>query len=127
MEEAVIKRVTLILAILCAIFFISMIGSCSNTLRLKSLRDKEMLTRLDLEERVAKTAQEKQAQAEKLNEFTQQLEKEKQAHQVTKEALSQEQSLSQGLKEEIEKLKELKATLEEDLKEALVKGKKSDR
>jgi biopolymer transport protein ExbB/TolQ len=116
-------RVILGLIILVAIFFIGMIGSCSSAHRLKVVRDKEMATRLDLEEKVNGFTQEKSTLENKLNSVTQELEKEKTAHQETNKALLQEQLVNQSLQEEIKKLTKLKETLEEDLKEALTSTK----
>jgi len=123
MEEGIKNRAILILAILTLIFFIGAVGSCSNTGRLRSGRDKEMATRLDLEEKLSKFTQEKAAAEEKLNSLTQELEAEKTAHQTTKKALLQEELVNQSLKEELQKITKLKEALEENLKEALVTDK----
>lgn len=122
MEEGIKNRVILILAILTVIFFISTVGSCSNAYRQRLNRDKEMATRLNLEEKMSKFTQEKEAIEAKLNSLTQELEEEKVAHQVTQKALLQEQLISQSLKVEVQKVTKLKEALEEDLKEALVTG-----
>jgi chromosome segregation ATPase len=123
MEEIIKNRVILILSILTIIFFMVTVGSCSNAYRQKSARDKEMATRLDLEEKMNKFTQEKLTIEGKLNSLTQGLEEEKAAHQATKKALLQEQLVNQSLKEELQKVTKLKEALEEDLKEALVTGK----
>ena len=91
--------------------------------QLRSSRDNEMATRLDLEEKMGKFMQEKQALEKKINDLTQALEEEKAGHRTTQKALLQEQLVNQSLKEEIVKVTKLKETLEEDLKEALVTGK----
>ena len=52
MEEGLKNRVILILGILSVIFFVSTIGSCSNAGRQRQARDKEMVTRLELEEKM---------------------------------------------------------------------------
>lgn len=123
MEESIKNRVILILGILTIIFFIGTVGSCSNAAHLKSSRDKEMATRLDLEEKISKFVQEKQSIETMVNSLSQELEEEKAAHQATKKALLQEQLVNQSLKEELVKVTKLKEALEEDLKEALVTGK----
>lgn len=123
MEESFKTRVIIILAVLTAIFFLISASSCSNAVRQKKARDKEMATRLDLEEKMSKFAQEKAGVEGKLNAATQGLEEEKVAHQATKNALLQEQLVDQSLKEELQKVTKLKDALEEDLKEALIKGK----
>lgn len=123
MEENLKNRIILILAILSLIFFLASLGSCANVRRLKAIRDKEMFSRLDLEEKMSKFMQEKQAAEEKLKALTQELDEEKVAYQASKKALLQEQLVNQSLKEELQKVTKLKEALEEDLKEALVSGK----
>lgn len=119
MEEALKNRIIVILSILSAILFISNIGSCNNALRQKGARNKEMVTRLDLEEKMSKFSQEKKAMDEKLKALGKDLEEEKAAHEVTKKTLVQEQLVDQSLKDELAKISKLKDALEEDLKEAL--------
>ncbi len=116
------NRIILILAILNAIFFISTLNSCSNAIRQKAGRDKEMVSRLDLEEKMNKFSQEKATLQENLKLKEDELEKEKAVHQVTKNTLMQEQLVSQSLKEEIQKITKLKDALEENLKEVLIKA-----
>lgn len=123
MEESLKGRVILILFILTIIFFIGTVSSCSSGMRSKAGRDKEILARMELEERVNKFTQDKTTSESKLNSVSSELEEEKAAHQATKKALLQEQLVNQSLKEELQKVTELKGALEEDLKEALVKGK----
>lgn len=123
MEESIKNRVMLVLAILTLIFFIGTIGSCGNARQWRSNRDKEMATRLELEEKLSKFTQDKLGTEEKLKSLTQELEEEKAAHQATKKALLQEGLVSISLKEEIQKVIKLKEALEEDLKEALVASK----
>jgi len=123
MEENLKTRVILILAILSVIFFLGTISSCTNAARQKRSRDKEMATRLDLEEKMSKFTQEKQALETKITVLSGQLEEEKAAHQATKKALLQEQMVDSSLKEELQKVTKLKEALEEDLKDALTKGK----
>ncbi|MCU0651574.1 MAG: hypothetical protein MUC39_01345 [Candidatus Omnitrophica bacterium] len=123
MEESLKNRIILILAILAAIFFIGSISSCTNARRQKSARDKEMSTRLDIEEKMSSFMKDKTVLEEKLTSLNQDLEAEKAAHQATKKALVQEQLVDQSLKEELQKVTKLKEALEEDLKEALLTGK----
>ncbi len=123
MEEAIKNRIILILSILSAILFISTIGSCSNAYRQKAARDKEMVTRLDLEEKSAKSSQQIAALSEKSKALQKDLEEEKTACEATKKALTQEQLVNKSIKEELEKVTKLKEKLEEDLKEALVASK----
>ncbi len=122
MDETIKNRIILILAILTALFLIGMINSCSNAYRQKVARDKEMATRLDLEEKMNKFSQEQTTLNDKLKAKEKELEEEKAAHQATKKALVQEQLVNQSLKEELQKVTKLKEALEEDLKETLVQG-----
>jgi hypothetical protein len=123
MEESLKNRFILILGILTAIFFIGTISSCNSSLRNKSARNKEMAARLDLEEKMSKFNQDKTAIEKQLTAVIQQLNEEKAAHQVSKNALLQEQLVNQSLREELQKVTKLKEALEEDLKEALVTSK----
>lgn len=125
MEESLKNRIILILSILIAILFIGLINSCNNTYRQKTARDKEMSSRLDLEEKIGKFSQEKSVLEEKLKAKDNELQEEQAVHQATKKALVQEQLVNQSLKDELAKVAKLKEALEEDLKEALVAGKKS--
>ncbi len=119
MDEAIKNRIILILSILSAILFISTLGSCNNAFRQKAARDKEMVTRLDLEEKMTKFSQEKKAMDDKIKAIQKQSEEEKAANEAAKKALMQEQLVNQSLKDELSKVTKLKDTLEEDLKEAL--------
>ncbi len=125
MEEGLKNRIILILGLLTVIFFVGSISSCANVRRQKSARDKEMATRLDLEEKMSNFMKEKSALEQKLSTLNQDLEAEKAAHQATKKALVQEQLVDQSLSEELEKVPKLKEALEEDLKEALITDKAS--
>lgn len=116
-------RIILILVILTAIFFIGMLKSCSTASHERLARDKEMGIRLDLQEKMSKFDQEKTVAESKLKTITTELEEEKVAHQATKKALLQEQLVNQSLTEELQKVTKLKEALEEDLKEALIRGK----
>ncbi|MDI6759163.1 MAG: hypothetical protein QMD94_05790, partial [Candidatus Omnitrophota bacterium] len=117
------NRIILILAVLNAILFISTLSSCSSAIRQKAGRDKEMISRLDLEEKMNKFSQEKAALQESLKAKEDELEKQKAALEAIKKALLQEQLINQNFKEEIQKISKLKDVLEKDLKEALVADK----
>lgn len=127
MEDSMKDRLILILGIICVIFFVGMAGSCSSAARIKAARDKEMSTRLDLEEKMAKTAQNNSAYEDKIIQLTKSLEEEKTAHEATKKALLQQQLMTQSLEEELDKVIKLKETLEENLKEALSGKRKAKR
>ena len=102
MEENIKNRVILILAILTIIFLMGAIRSCSTTKKLKT-------TLIELDKEKAALGKE--------------LEDTKAENETTKKALLQEQLVSQSLKEELQKVTKLKETLEDDLKDALVKNK----
>jgi biopolymer transport protein ExbB/TolQ len=116
---------TLILGILVVFFFVLNIGSCINAYSQNSARRKEMIQRMDLEEKMGKFSQEKAAMIDKLKAKDKELEDELSAHQATKKALTQEQMVSQSLKEELQKVTKIKDALEEELKQALTTGKKN--
>lgn len=120
MEEAMKNKLIIILAILTCIFFVISLDSCNNSRKHKTVRDKEMATRLDLEERMSKLYQTKSNIDQELKNISKSLEEEKAAHEADKKILLQEQLINQSLKEELQKVIKLKEALEEDLKEALV-------
>lgn len=123
MEETLKNRIILILAILTVIFLIGTLSSCISAQRSKAAFNKEMVARLDMEEKIARFTQEKTAIEAKIKEVTQALEAERAALETTKKALLQEQLIGKSLREELQKVTKLKETLEEDLKEALVRNK----
>jgi len=124
MEENIKDKLILILAILTVIFFVATIGSCNNALRQKNARDKEMSTRLDLEEKMTKVAQQRLTTEEQLKAKDKEIEEEKAAQLATKKALVQEQLVNQSLKEELQKVNKLKDALEEELVANKSKNKK---
>jgi len=119
------NKSVLILGIVAALLFLGNISSCSNAGKQKQARDKEMATRLDLEEKMSKFTQEKTTLEAKITALTQELETENTADQATKKALLQEQLISQSLKDEVQKVIKLKEALEGELKDVLAKGKSS--
>ncbi|MDI6606446.1 MAG: hypothetical protein QME65_04830 [Candidatus Omnitrophota bacterium] len=125
MEENIKNRIIIVLSILALIFFIGSLKSCGNAYRQKQARDKEMAARLDLEERISKISQENSLSEEKLLVVQKELDETKLELGESKKALAQQQSVSQNLREELNKVTKLKETLEEDLKEALVSDKSS--
>lgn len=119
MEETLKNRVILILAILTIIFLTGTIRSCATTKKLKSTLlelNSEKAIRWDSEQKMNEIKQEKGALEKTLEEV-------KAENEVTKNALLQEQLISQSLKGELQKVTKLKEALEEDLKEALIKAK----
>lgn len=125
MEENIKNRIIIVLSILALIFFVGSLKSCGNAYRQKQARDKEMAARLDLEERISKISQENSLSEEKLQAVQKEMDETKLELGEGKKALAQQQSVSQNLKEELNKMAKLKEALEEDLKEALVNDKSS--
>lgn len=120
MEDALKSRLNLILAVLSAILFIGMVSSCSNAYRQRLAREKEMASRIDLEEKINNILQERNSSFDRLKQIEKELEAERLAHEETKNNFTQEQSINAALKDELQKVIKLKEALEEDLKEALV-------
>ncbi|MDP3042588.1 MAG: hypothetical protein Q8N62_07730 [Candidatus Omnitrophota bacterium] len=124
MDEALKNRIVIILAVFSAVFFFGTLSSCNSAIRQKAARDKEMAARLALEERTSKYVQEKSALEEKAKAKENETDELKVALEAAKKALLQDQLVNMSLKEELEKVTKLKETLEEDLRQALVNGKK---
>jgi len=118
MKERLKDPLIMLLFVMCVVFFVGMIGSCSSARGQKVARDKEMAARLDLEEKMDKFAREKTSTEEAVKTLSQALEEEKLAHEATKKVLTQELLINQSLKEELQKLTKIKEALERDLKDA---------
>ena len=119
MEENIKNRVILILAILTIIFLMGAVRSCSTAKKLKMTLielDKEKAVSWDSEQKMNELKKGKAALAKELEDL-------KSENEATQKALLQEQLVSQSLKEELQKVTKLKETLEDDLKDALVKNK----
>ena len=125
MDEALKNRIVIILAILSVVFFFGTLSSCSSARHQKTAREKEMAARLALEEKTSKYAQEKSALEEKAKARENQVQELKASLETAKKALVQDQLVSQSLKEELQKVTKLKETLEEELRQARVNGKKT--
>lgn len=123
MEENFKGRLVLILGILNVIFLLFWVTSCNGARKFKSERYKEMDIRLDSEKKLEEFMKQKSSLEDKINKTQQELAEEKATLEATKKSLVQEQLISNSLKTELEKISKLKEALEEDLKEALVKGK----
>jgi hypothetical protein len=124
MDEALKNKIVVILAVLTAFFFFGTLGSCNSAMRQKAARDKEMAARLALEEKTSKYVQEKSALEEKTKAKENEVQELKAALETANKALVQDQLVGQSLKEELQKVTKLKETLEEDLRQALINGKK---
>lgn len=125
MEEMPKDRLVVILAVLSLILFALNIGSCVNSYSQSSARKKEMAQRMNLEEEMIKSTQERAVILKKLEAKEKELGEEKTSCQATKKALVQERLVGQSIKEELQKETKLEQALKEDLKEALAKSKKA--
>ena len=123
MEENFKGRLVLILGISNLIFLLFWLGSCNVERKVKTARDKEMNIRLESEQKLDEFTKQKTGLEDKISKVEQELAQEKAELQANKKTLAQEQMISNSLKSELEKISRLKEALEEDLKEALVKGK----
>lgn len=123
MEENFKGRLVLILGITNLIFILFWLGSCNIERKVMAARDKEMNIRLEAEQKLDEFTKQKTGLDDKISKVEQELAQEKAELQANKKTLAQEQMISNSLKSELEKISRLKEALEEDLKEALVKGK----
>lgn len=124
MVEFLKNRTVVILSILVGVFFFTTLNSCSNSIRQKSARDKEMAVRIALEEKTSKYAQEKSTLEEKDKAKASQIHELETSLETAKKALVQEQLVNQSLKEELQKATKRNEVFEIELKQALADGKK---
>ncbi len=110
------NRAIIILGVATLALVILNLASCANVYNQDSLRKKEILQRMETEEKISKSAQEGVILSQKLKTMQKELDDEVTAHQATKKALIQEQMIGQSLKEDLQKLTKLKEALEEELK-----------
>jgi len=118
-EENLKNRIILILTIMAIIFLMVAMRSCGASNRLKATLielDKEKAVSWDSEQKINELKKDKAGLQKELGDA-------KSENDAAKKALMQEQLVSQSLKEELEKVTKLKETLEEDLKDTLVKEK----
>ena len=127
MKEMFKEKPVVVLGILSLVLFIFNIGSCASSYGQSNARRKEMAQRMDTEEKMVRSNQEKAALLEKFKAKDKELEEEKAAGQAAKKALAQEQLVCQNLKDELQKVNKLKEALEDNLKEALAANKKAKR
>jgi len=66
MDERIKNLVIIVLGVLCLLLLIGTISSCSGAYKQKLARDKEMAGRLDLEEKMSKSSQERVAMEERV-------------------------------------------------------------
>jgi peptidoglycan hydrolase CwlO-like protein len=104
MEGLIKNKVFLFSVIVNFSLLVFAITSCSETQRQKNLLAKEMYVRLVAEEKLNNATQEKQGVEASIESLHKQLDEERESHALTKKALLQEQLVSQGLKEELNKV-----------------------
>ncbi len=117
-DEVLKNRIVIILAVLTAVFFFGTLSSCNSAMRQKAARDKEMASRLALEEKMGKFSQEKSVLEEKAKAKEKEAQDLKATLEAAKKALAQSELVNTSLKEELEKVTKLKESLEENSKEA---------
>lgn len=110
------SRAVVILGVSTLALLVSNIASCANIYGKDSLRKKEMLQRMDVEEKMSRAAFDNAASAEKIRALQKELDDETAAHQATKKALTQEQMIVKSLKEDLQKVTKTNDILEEELK-----------
>lgn len=112
MEELLKNRLTIILAVLALIFFLTGLSSCINNYRQGKELNKEMAKRIELEELMINTSEEKIKLEEEVNRLARLLKEQS----LTLEIANKE---TNRLRDELLKMTKLKEALEENLKEAL--------
>jgi hypothetical protein len=105
-------KIIVALAAVTLLLFILNIGSCINAYNQNALRKKEMLQRMNLEEKSGKVIQERTGLAQELEVKNKELAEEKANFEAAKKRLIQEQLVSESLKSELEKVTRLKEALE---------------
>lgn len=123
MDEKQRNHLMIALLAVTALFFITTLGSCTHALTQKKMKDKEIVTRMDLEEKLSTYVKQGESLGENLKATQQALEEEKAAHEATKKAFVQEQLINKSLKDDLQKLSKLKEALEQDLKKIIATGK----
>ncbi|MDD5116841.1 MAG: hypothetical protein PHW98_07300 [Candidatus Omnitrophica bacterium] len=103
MDEGLRNRLVIILSVLTLLFFFGTLGSCNSALRQKARSDKEMASRIALEEKVSKFSQESSALEEKAKAKEKEAEEAKLELEAAKRALIEEQMINQGLKDQLQK------------------------
>lgn len=112
------NKLVIILAIITVMLLALNIGSCVNATNQDSLRKKEMLQRMEMEEKMSKLSQDNAASSEKLKQAQKQLGEAEDSLQAVKKALNQEQLVTASLKEDLQKLTKAKDALEAALKKS---------
>lgn len=104
MEGLLKNKIFLFSVLLNFSFLVLAIASCSEAERQKKLVAKEMYDRLEAEEKSAGAAGERQGLQERIDSLQKQIEEEKASHELTKKALSEEQTVSRAIREELSRV-----------------------
>jgi hypothetical protein len=124
MEDDIRSKLFPVMVLLTLVFLITTIKSCSNIQKQKSMKDKEMYARLEVEEKLQDVKKNWDVQ---LTAKDKELQDEKASNEATKKLLDQERSTNKDLKEELDKITKVKEALEEELKEVLVNSKSKNK
>jgi flagellar capping protein FliD len=108
------NNIVLALSLFSVLLFLGMFKSCSDAYKYRKLRDKEVVKRLDLEEKVDKLSRERNSEGDKLKGLTEELEAQKKARAQAEKALQ----AMQALKQDLDKADKEKVTAVEELKDA---------
>ncbi len=123
LNDALGNRIAVILAIFSVIFFFGTLSSCNSAMRQKARGDKEMASRLALEEKMSKFSQDRSSLEEKAKAKEKEAQELKAELESANKSLIQEQLINQSLKEELGKVG-IKKVPEGDLKQAKEDGSK---
>ncbi len=124
MDETIKNRIVIILAVVSVVFFFGTLSSCNSAMRHKAARDKEMVARLALEEKMSKFSQEKSVLEEKAKAKEKEVQDLKDSLEEAKKSLVQDQLVNASLKEELQKETKLKTNLAENSKPTALEAKK---
>lgn len=121
------NKTVLVLIVVSIILAIGCFSSVNIAYRQKQSRDKEMMARLDIEEKMSTFIQRDKARDEEVAAVKKQLEQERQSHELTKKTLVTEQVAKQTLQEEVlrlatEKMRLQKTLAEENATAAVTEG-----
>ena len=120
MEESLKNRIILILGIFSLMCVVVAVASCNNSMQQDAKRKTEILKRMTAEESLSNLSRDKDLSQKKIEALTKEASTAKAELETLKKSFTQEQLVSQSLKEDVLKLTKLKEKLESDLKEALI-------
>lgn len=123
MDEKTKNNLVGILAVLTVLLFIGTVGSFNASLKERKLKEKEMATRMDAEEKLNKFSREESGQVEKIKSLQQALDAAGSELEAVKKTLAQEQMVNSSLKDDLQKITKRNEALEEKIKEPPAIGK----